>query len=422
MKTITKFIFGFPMLALAWGSIAFAQVPLEPLIPPDSALKRAAHPLIGGGDTVPETVKFKSGSAWHLTLNTRDLNFPGLIITDASFQKSPNSPFIYVLFDARVAEIFVPYHSGMPRYRDISGFDWMKMLTLDPAKFAPREIIGSDEKICKEVRDYLAWMQTKYQGGDCPLGPECVQSAAVRYGQEVNYFSVLGAGNYNYIMEWTFRDDGTILARAGSTGPKVDASTAVASGMSEGHMHNFTWRLDIDLNGAGANTAFWKSHSENLTAPSKGTDNREPIMTEGSRVWNPEQYNTLEIQDARLRNKHLVENGLGRRTSYELLPMRSGTARHNEPWTQADFWVTLYNPSELHVFKGQPGQELPLPSLPDYISRPFPTINKDLVIWYTASEHHENDSRDEDMNTVPVIWTGFELDPQNLWDGTPFYP
>ena len=74
------------MIALACGSIAFAQVPLEPLIPPDSALKRAKHPLLGGGDHVTETVEFKSGSKWHLTVNA--VNKFGLVITDASFQKS----------------------------------------------------------------------------------------------------------------------------------------------------------------------------------------------------------------------------------------------------------------------------------------------------------------------------------------------
>src|SRR6266850_2430476 len=116
-----------------------------------------------------------------------------------------------------------------------------------------------------------------------------MQNDAVRYGQEVTYFSVLGAANYAYIMEWTFRDDGTILARAGSTGPKKDAPTALSEGTSEGHMHNFTWRLDIDLNGAGDNTAFWKSHEEKeLTGNSKGEDHREEIKKEGSRVWNPE--------------------------------------------------------------------------------------------------------------------------------------
>jgi hypothetical protein len=118
MKTITKFIFGLPMLALAWGSTAYAQVQLEPLIPPDSALKAAAHPLLGGGDHVTETVEFKSGSKWHLTVNA--VNKFGLIITGASFQKSPTSPYVYVLHDGRLAEIFVPYHTGDPNYRDIS--------------------------------------------------------------------------------------------------------------------------------------------------------------------------------------------------------------------------------------------------------------------------------------------------------------
>jgi hypothetical protein len=29
--------------------------------------------------------------------------------------------------------------------------------------------------------------------------------------------------------------------------------------------------------------------------------------------------------------------------------------------------------------------------------------------------------RDEDRDTVPVLWIGFRLEPQNLWDGTPLY-
>ncbi len=383
------------MLALAWGSIAFAEI--EPVTPPDSAAKAAAEAAAQGplvGRSVSETVKFKSGSQWHLTVQTRDQYFPGIIIKGASFQKSPTSRSIYVLHDGRLAEIFVPYHLGSPRFKDISGFNWMKMLKLDPADFPPpREIIGGG-KICKEVRDYLAWMNG--EGREPPLVP------LVRYGQEVVYFSVLGAGNYAYIMEWTFRDDGTILARAGSTGPKLDAGAPV----SIGHMHNFTWRLDIDLNGADANTAFWKSHSENLTVPSTGTDNKELINIEGSRVWNPEQFNTLEIRDARLRAGPQAPL-----TSYELMPLRSGTARHSEPFTQADFWVTRYDPAQIRAVK-----------LPSYILAGQSTINKDLVIWYTGSEHHENNSRAEDFNTVPVIWTGFELDPQNLWDKTPFYP
>ena len=102
---------------------------------------------------------------------------------------------------------------------------------------------------------------------------------------------------------------------------------------------------------------------------------------------------------------------MGIATSYELVPMRSGTARHSEPYTKADFWVTRYKPEEILAN-----------ILPDYISDRQSTVDQDLVIWYTGSEHHETDVRDEDRDTVPMLWTGFELIPHNLFNRTPFYP
>jgi Cu2+-containing amine oxidase len=410
MKTITKFIFGFASLALACGSIAFAQVQFEPVIPASSAAKAAVQAAVQGaeplGASVSETVAFDSGSRWNLTL-TAVKKF-GLVITGASFQKSPASPFLYVLFDGRLGEIFVPYHAGTPRFLDISQHDF-DPLPLPPAKFPPpRQIIGGG-KICKEVRDYLAYMDA------------FTDTTRVRYGQEVIYFSVLDAFNYAYIMEWTFRDDGAILVRAGSTGPKFPSSFKI------GHMHDFTWRLDIDLNGADTNSAYWTSHLEDLTAPSTAMDKKDLISTEGSRVWNPQHFNTLAIFDCFPEDGNpfkpcsTLENGNGRPTYYELVPMRSGTARHSEPYTKKDFWVTLYNPNQIFAV-----------DLPTYIENPRPTVNEDLVIWYTGSEHHDGcsekpgdnecNSRDEDFNTVQVLWTGFDLIPNNLFNKTPFYP
>jgi len=410
MKPIAKFIFGFPMLALACGSIAFAQVQFAPMTPASSAAKAAAQAAAQGPaavGAVSETVEFKSGSRWHLTVNA--VKQYGLVITGASFQK-PNSPFLYVLFDGRLAALFVPYHPGSPRFEDIGlNFD---PLRLPAAKFPPpRQIIGGGY-ICKEVRDYLAYM-------DAFTDP----TTRVRYGQEVVYFSVLDAANYQYIEEWTFRDDGAILVRAGSTGPKHGGPDD-----TRGHMHNFTWRLDIDLNGADDNSAYLTSHLEDLTvspspspSPPSGVyrygstaeDKKYLISVEGSRVWNPQHFNTLEIFDCFPEGPFCstLENGRGHPTSYELVPMRTGTARHTEDFTKKDFWVTRYNPAEILAV-----------NLPTYIGDRQPTVNEDLVIWYTGSAHHEDNPRDEDRNTVPVIWTGFELLPKNIFDNTPFYP
>src|SRR5689334_3305721 len=330
-----------------------------------------------------QTVAFSSGSTW--TLCVAAVQRYGLVITNANFQKSRSSPPINILYDGRIGELFVPYHPGAPRLFDI----WANYspLVLTPSHRPPpprvAELIG-DNKICKEIRTYLAWMD----------------DAQVRYGKEVVYFAVLDAANYNYIMEWTFRDDGTILARAGSTGPQLSTAFGV------GHMHSFTWRLDVDLNGPDDDSVYFTRHVENLTPPSTSMDDLFLVGIEGSRVWNPERFHALEIFDRTLQNGH------GRPTSYELIPLRTGSARHSEDFTKKDFWVTR--------FRGVTA-ELLAENLPDYIADQQPTVNTDIVVWYTGSVHHENNERDEDDNTTPVLWTGFELRPKNLFDGTPFW-
>ena len=331
-----------------------------------------------------QTVAFSSGSTW--TLCVAAVQRYGLIVTNANFQKSRTSPPIDILYDGRIGEIFTPYHPGSPRLSDIQSFNFSP-LVLTPAHRPPpprtAELIGGN-KICKEIRTYLAWMN----------------DARVRYGNEVVYFAVLDAGNYNYIMEWTFRDDGTILARAGSTGPQLSSRFGV------GHMHSFTWRLDVDLNGAGDDSVYFTRHVENLTPPSTAMDDLFLIQIEGSRVWNPERFHTLEIFDRTLQNEH------GRPTSYELVPLRSGSARHSEDFTKKDFWVTRFR---------APTAELLADNLSSYIADQQLTVNADIVVWYTGSVHHENNERDEDDNTTPVLWTGVELRPKNLFDGTPFW-
>src|SRR5216683_7508523 len=55
---------------------------------------------------------------WRLCWETVPGN--GLLIHWAYFRTAPTAPWLFLLWDARVSEIFVPYHAGSPRYYDVS--------------------------------------------------------------------------------------------------------------------------------------------------------------------------------------------------------------------------------------------------------------------------------------------------------------
>jgi len=314
----------------------------------------------------------------------------GLVINAAFFRKSPSSPWVQVIYDARVIELFVPYHSGSPRFLDMSSFNF-SLFQLTPKHCPPTNggTLLDNNYVCKEIHDRgLAW--TNYNN--------------VRRGEEVVLWGGIGAGNYNYIIEWTFRDDGVVLGRVGATATNYPPQPL------ETHMHGIFWRLDIDLNGFPGDSVGVVSHTESLGPTA--SDSTAMIPTEGSRQWNASAFTNLVIHDSTLRNRQ------GHTSGYHLIPLRTGTPRHQENFTKSDFWVTRYKFTEMFV-----------PSLPTYISPAESVSNNDVVVWYYGAAHHT--PRDEDGRYVgnafqptvaQVMWTGFMLKPHDLFDETPLYP
>lgn len=307
----------------------------------------------------------------------------GLVIRRGNFRTTPLAPHVKVLADARVAEIFVPYHGGQTRLYDVSGSNY----SLRPLSAAdcPASVGGTllaGNLVCREIRSRgIAWKH----------------KAKVRRGEEVVLWGALQAGNYVYIIEWTFLDNGTVKAQVGTTGPTLPSSP------TEGHMLNVTWRLDIDVNGPDGDTVSQTRHLGSLIDKTS-SDVKTLVPTETSLAWTPTEYTTVEVTDATLRNIN------GRLTGYKLVPLRFGTARHREAFTQGDFWITRYNPTELLAA-----------DLPSYLNGEA-LSDQDVVLWYTGSAHQEEGLRDEDADSVPVKWVGFTLDPQNLFGGTPMFP
>ena len=324
---------------------------------------------------------------WRLCWQTVAGN--GLLIHWAYFRTSPTAAWRFILWDGRVSEIFVPYHTGSPRYYDV-GYNFG--LTSIGNADCPQNLGGTilARNVCKEVRDRgLSWKA----------------DSQVYRGQEVVLWAALAAANYNYVIEWSFRDDGIILGRVGATSHNLPGREM------EPHVHNPIWRLDVDLNGFPNDSVSLGIHTENLPGPT-ATDTESLIPLARGLQWNPRRFHSLDVSD------RFLVNGRNDKTSYQLIPLPTGgLAQHQEPFTKNDFWVTRYN-----------GAQMSAKDLISYITPPLPVTDTDIVLWYRGSVHHH--PRDEDGQMLHgrwhgvalVMWTGFMFKPHNLFDRTPFYP
>jgi len=327
----------------------------------------------------------------------------GLYITGAWFKRKPADPWIRILWDARLSEIFVPYHTGEPRYYDLRDFEWpLVPLTRADAGCCGQLLStapGADPVVVKEVRDRgPLWKDHEFVDGKLV--------GHVYRGEELALWSAMQAGNYEYLMEYLFRDDGSIGLRVGATARNLPGMETIA------HMHNGLWRVDLDLAGFPNDSALIMSHHE-TTAAKPATDTMTPFNggTEGFLDWNALEFTEVSVMDT------VVKNDRGHQIQYDLMPMRGGSARHLEPFMHHDIWVTRYDPMELHYYE-----------LPKYVSAGRSVTDTDVVLWYAASLHHL--PRDEDGELVDdrwkgvalLMWGGFDLRPRNFFRTTPFFP
>jgi primary-amine oxidase len=333
-------------------------------------------------------------TAWKIHWSTQTGH--GLIIQEAWFKKGPNERWIQILGDSRIAEIFVPYHSGSPRFWDVSyNFDLCQVGKDEAGAFG--KVLGDPPTVVQEVRD-RGLVRYDHLGG--------------RRGQELILFATLNAANYRYVVQYGFQDDGSITFRLGSSGRNY------ASREFEGHMHAGLWRVDINLDGPNHNSVFVMEHVEpDGQPPEKAKNVHRPFNKgkEGWEDWHAEKFTMLNVVNTKRKNKR------GAPWSYDLVPLRMGNARHyggdDEVCTHHDFWVTKAKPNETYYTR-----------LPEYVKDAEPIMDTDVVLWHAAAGHHEPRSEDGEMKDgnlhgcTPIMWSGFDLKPRNFWDHSPMYP
>jgi Cu2+-containing amine oxidase len=360
-----------------------------------------------------------------------------LTLGPTDLRRGPSGPWMRVLREASVADIFVPYHTFTFRLYDMMQGSAASLMPTNAADTGPNgsQITLSGQSVPQvigEVNDRgMAWL--------CK-GTFQQQS---RRGQELALWGVFDAQNYDFIIDYRLRDDGSLAFRLGATG--FNNPYFPPESTTDAHMHSTLWRVDVDLNGSGGDSATVISHREGPGQPPINSllaqDLEDPFNGgfEGTMVWEPTRFLTIGIEDE-------TTNAHGNHIGYELHANPEGLSRHygeeagltqrKEKFTKFDFAVTRYKEAERDAFFDTPRVRYMDPD--EYLLGVAPfagfgvsdgesVTDGDLVLWYRASVHH--DPHDEDhapgdpnnlMTGITMVhWSGFELLPRNLFDFNP---
>jgi primary-amine oxidase len=340
---------------------------------------------------------------WHVCV--RDMGLKSLWVGPVYLKRTHSGPWMAVLHQAGLAEIFVPYHHTNNRPYDLRWTAQLDQVRAQDAGMNGSLITLTGETVptvVAEVRDRgVGWL--------------CKQdTSATRRAQEFLIWGVADAGNYDNILQYGFRDDGGMTFRMGNTGYNLPGAPA------EAHTHNGLWRVDLDLHGGRNDSAYSLLHKEPSSSPLQAQDIRVPFKVEGGRRWNTPEFVSLLVEDA-------STNAFGHKLGYEFTPAQAGAFRHygpKESWTRNDVYVTVYQPGEL----GWTTQWAP-PD--DYLLAHLngePAINKDLIIWIKASAHHDPIDEDKSVQdrggggptgVTLTHWSGFNVEPHNLFNANP---
>lgn len=398
----------------------------------------AAAQITGGGCTMSQTqITFTFfGTVIELpvflTLSCKETTWTvfvrnssrGLQVGPAWLQRKPGENAVLVLNAANVAENITLYHDGSTRLNDTefansgNAIPRLNATDLDAGGMLVTLTGESVPTVAAELRSRgFAWY--------CTWG---LTQSVSRRGMEMAIWGIWDTGNYDYIIEYTFRDDGQISFRAGATG----WNNAKDTPPDMAHTHELLWRVDLELGSGVDNTArLWTHQETSLAAVDSEVLFNNGV--EGAMDLDDLRFATLLIED----DSPTTRNAHNHRIGYELHPVRDGTGRHfgaGEQWTQHDTWVTRFSAAEAPLaFSIQPQWVGPDVYLVGNSSNGYGIANQesiateDLVLWHMSTAHHE--PHDEDQaggdpsfgykGITLIHWSGFDLVPHNLFDANP---
>lgn len=389
---------------------------------------------------------------FHLRLNTR----VGPIISTVTF--NDNGKKRKVMYEGSLGGMIVPY--GDPdigwyfkAYLD-SGDYGMGTLTspIERGKDAPGNAVllnetiadytGKPTEIPRAVAIFERYAGPEYKHQE--MGQPNVSTE--RRELVVRWISTVG--NYDYIFDWIFHQNGTIGIDAGATGieavkgvqaktmhdPSAKDDTRYGTLIDHNivgttHQHIYNFRLDLDVDGENNSLVAMDPEVKPNTAGGPRTSTMQI-----------NQYNISNEKDAaqkfdpgtiRLLSNTNKENRMGNPVSYQIIPYAGGThpvatgakfapdewIYHRLSFMDKQLWVTRYHAGERFPEGKYPNRSTHDTGLGEYTKDNESLDNTDTVVWMTTGTTHV--ARAEEWPIMPTEWVHTLLKPWNFFDETP---
>ena len=267
---------------------------------------------------------------------------------------------------------------------------------------------------------------------------------SVRPSRELVLRTSAVAGNYDYLLDWIFQQDGTIRVAVGATGivetkavketiahAMHDASSTLEHGtlvdknlLAVNHDHYFSYRLDLDVDGTDNSFMIHRLVTETLSGQA-----RKSIWAAQSSLAKTEKDAILDIDLRHPGMWHFINpsqhGAMGYPPGYEIMPGPTAVsfvspddpAQRRGAFSAHQMWVTPYDPDELYAAGVYVTRNKESDGLSEWTKADRSIENKDIVGWYTLGFHHV--VRLEDWPVMPVLWHDFLIRPANFFEKNP---
>ncbi len=355
-----------------------------------------------------------------------------------------------VMYQGALSELFVPYMDAEYPWNYQGFFD----LGTYPALFGG---IASSLAIGVECPDYARYFSAMVVTSDgrprereraACLFERSSGEVAWRHGRERG--SVISArvkrdlvlrmymtaGNYDYLFDWVFQQDGTLRMDAGASGMDATKSATgtpadeqygriIAPGrVGVNHSHFFSFRLDLDVDGTQNSLLVDRLVQKKLTAENPRRSLWTVETNEARNERDAMRHSTMNAPEIWRIVNSSVPGPYGGFVGYQIEGHSAMTLlapddylQRRAGFTDHTLWVTPYARRELYAAGDYPTMSTAGEGLPRWTSANRAIAKQDIVAWLTMGFHHV--PRPEDWPLMPVAKHSFGLRPVGFFSRNP---